>query len=336
MHKITSNSMLMELAGITDAVAATLNVHPEIVEQILLAIILEMSNFSNLIKAAYKRDYVLNECREANRERDDAISLVTHLARGFARYPKSAEPEKREAGARIYAVIRKYRRLSHLSYDAQSAAMLSLYDELRQPRLEADIRLLGDSMANAVALIETTDRAFMNARAEYSIRYEQRGPSACYYRKRLLDLFNNSFVPYLTALMNVDEATYGAFGREVEARIVIANRTVRQRAERKKAARAGAASIEEEKNETKANEQKAEEINEATQPTVENQALMEKSTNQLEPHPVNTPEAEPHRSDTDQRTPAPDSHENPPVNNGEYSEIALPSYYDIRSESRRE
>lgn len=265
MNKITSDSMLLELAGTVNAVPAILLVHPEIVEQMMLDTIARMSTVSNCLTTAYNRDCVKNDSREANRERDDAIALLMHLAKGFARYPKRAEAARREAGARLYAIVKKYRRMSHLSYDAQSAAMESLYLELNEPEAQADIRLLGDEVSNAVELIRTTDLAFRNARAEYCLRYVNRGPAAGHYRKELLDLFNNVFVPHLTALMNIDEATYGAFGREVEARIKRLNQTVRQRAERRRAARAKAAARQaKEESGEEMSEQAADVVNETT------------------------------------------------------------------------
>lgn len=235
LYKLDHGLTQIEVAGTIDSFQAMLAQTPNVTEKKLLDVLAEMNTLSTSLKIAYKRDCVLNLTKAANAERNDAISLVLHLARGFARYPKQSGAAIREAGTLIYGIIRKYRGIRHLSYDGQAAAMESLYTEFAQPEAQAAITLLGDKMTDAVALIDSTDKAFVKARVDYHILYLQRGEPATQYKLRLLDLCNSTFLSMLQGFVNVDQATYGEFAELVKKRVRIANVTVRLRRARRKA-----------------------------------------------------------------------------------------------------
>ncbi|MFW5774394.1 MAG: DUF6261 family protein [Tangfeifania sp.] len=102
------------------------------------------------------------------------------------------------------------------SYSTESSLINSLLTDLAKPGVQEAIDAISGCAALITALRAAQDD-FEQARIAYEAEKAQEGAeaNATTLKKEVTDVINNRIVVYLNAMMLVDDAAYGAFGRTV-------------------------------------------------------------------------------------------------------------------------
>jgi hypothetical protein len=116
------------------------------------------------------------------------------------------------------------------SYSTESSLINSLLGDLAKPDMQEPVAAVS-GCAELIAVLQTAQEAFEQARVAYEEEKAQEGTetNATTLKKEVIDVINNRLVVYLDAMMLVDEATYGAFGRTVAEIIDATNEMVKKR-----------------------------------------------------------------------------------------------------------
>ncbi|GIM61248.1 hypothetical protein CAPN008_12980 [Capnocytophaga canis] len=192
----------------------------------------ELKTQGDAITEAVKRDKAVSQLEDADAQRDEAIRVLDKLLKGYEHIPVQ---ELNAHGKKLSAIFKKYGvKITEENYSSQSNLVDSLLKDLSAAEVQDAITaLLG--VSEAIAGIRTAQNNFNKVRSQYEKDFaqQQSKASASSLRKPLLQLINKKLIPYLVAMMLVDEAKYTAFVSETSKIIDDMNEVVKARGKKK-------------------------------------------------------------------------------------------------------
>lgn len=187
----------------------------------------EISDISQKLTSATKRDKAVSTLDEADSARDEAQAALGGIIGGYLYFPDSA---KANAAADIKAILKKYTGITTESYAAQSALTKSEIEELKSEAIAEKTALL-PGVPELVERLENAQEAFDNANDEYNKSRvgDKESPSASSLKKPLLSAINDDLLGYLSTMKKIDSDTYSPLCALIESEIERMNETVAER-----------------------------------------------------------------------------------------------------------
>jgi hypothetical protein len=118
----------------------------------------------------------------------------------------------------------------NLTYNEESSNITNFTGELKTTEALAHIaRIVG--LSTAVSELESSQSAFVQATTEWKIAKGDDGSkvSASELKKEILTILNKKFIPYLNAMLTVNEDYYQSFALAVAEIIDDSNENVKRR-----------------------------------------------------------------------------------------------------------
>jgi hypothetical protein len=228
MQKLMTNSRITE----TDAVAARIGgayekSGPES-DTRLNEMITDLREKRARLLEAIKRAKAESDLEEKDEVRDNGLRSLVYLVQGFTHHP---DPAVKAAAVKVDDVLDRYGlSVTDESYSTESSLINSLLTDLAKPNMQEAIAALS-GCAELIAALRAAQDDFEQARIAYEAEKAQEGTeaNATTLKKDVTDIINNRIVVYLNAMMLVDDAAYGAFGRTVAEIIDENNEMVKRR-----------------------------------------------------------------------------------------------------------
>jgi hypothetical protein len=160
--------------------------------------------------------------------RDDKFRAVGYIIMGASYNPEVAI---KESGIALSTIFDKYGMDTvKLSYNEESSNITNILGEFKTPEALAHIaRIVG--LSTAVSELDSSQSAFVQATTEWKIAKGDDGSkvSASELKKEILTLLNKKFIPYLNAMLMVNEDYYQSFALAVAEIIDDNNENVKRR-----------------------------------------------------------------------------------------------------------
>ncbi|MFK8288235.1 DUF6261 family protein [Capnocytophaga canimorsus] len=192
----------------------------------------EIQTQGDAITEAIKKDKAVSKLEDADAERDEAIRVLDKMLKAYEVFPVE---NTKAHGQKIVAIFKKYGvKITEENYSSQSNLVDSLLKDLSANEVQASVTALS-GVSEAIAGIRTAQNNFNKVRSQYEKDFaqQQSKASASSLRKPLLQLINKKLIPYLVAMMLVDEAKYTAFVSETSKIIDDMNEVVKARGKKK-------------------------------------------------------------------------------------------------------
>ena len=199
----------------------------------LKSIIGEVSQVSDQVTEAVKRNQVVSDMEEVDMQVESDARTLKTIVKGYAVMPD----EKISTSAKIVmAVIDKFNyNMIKLSMDQQPPTVDAMIMDLSAEDVKANIALL-PTVPDVFAKLVQSQTNFKNKNKEYLQAYasDKDMLSASDLRKQLLQLINGKLLVYLTSAVMMNPEKYRSYVVELEKAIEDVNLQVRMRADRKK------------------------------------------------------------------------------------------------------
>lgn len=194
----------------------------------LAGIFTRLQESSSLLSGAINRMKAESDLEIADEKRDQDARALFYLVRGYTYHPN--ETIKAAAG-QVYQVLQHYGiAITGESYSTESSLIGSMLGDLSQTKLKDAIDTLS-GCGELIAALQTSNAKFEAARIAFEEEKAQEGTqeSASALKNMVVALVNKQLVVYLLAMMQVNEATYGSFGRTIAEIIADNNEVVKKR-----------------------------------------------------------------------------------------------------------
>lgn len=188
----------------------------------------ELEPYSKKLTEAIRQSNAESTLDKKDEKRDDEVRGVNYMLLGYLHNPDSVIKEAAEAVAKVFD---KYGvSVTGESYASESSLINSLLGELGKPGLQNAIAAM-PVFAEQISALQIAQDEFEDARVTYEEQKAKEGirENATELKKKVAGIINDKLVVYLRAMMQVDETTYGDFGRTVGEIISNNNETVKRR-----------------------------------------------------------------------------------------------------------
>jgi hypothetical protein len=194
----------------------------------LSGIFSELEPYSQKLSAAIRQSKAESNLDEEDEKRDDEVRGLNYMLLGYLHNP---DPAIRSAAEAVAKVFDKYGvSVTGESYASESSLVTSMLDDLSKSNLQEVIAAM-PGCTEQIAALQTAQDEFEAARVAYDEQKakEETRENATELKKAVAGIINDKLVVYLRAMMQVDEATYGDFGRTVDEIISENNEVVKRR-----------------------------------------------------------------------------------------------------------
>ncbi len=233
MKKLVTAAKISEVDSVSDKSVLLYNDDPQLQDDAhLKSIIGEVSEVSDQITEAVKRNQVVSNMEEVDMQVESDARTLKTITKGYAAMPD----EKISAAAKIVmAVIDKFNySMFKLPMDQQAPTVDAMIMDLSAEEVKANMALL-PTVPDVFAKFIQSQTNFKNKNKEYLQAYadDKDMLSASDLRKQLLQLINGKLVVYLTSAVMMNPEKYRSYVTELEKAIEDVNTQVRLRADRK-------------------------------------------------------------------------------------------------------
>lgn len=197
----------------------------------------ELGSVSARMTTAVEQAKVQSDLAEYDAVRDEKISTLNTLLKGYAVIPMEALAL---AANNLLKIFNRYgAAMSGLTYLEESSKVNSLLEDLTTSEAQLDIAAL-TGVGQVVEELKQAQKAFDEVYLKYrfDVSQEKKLVSATSISKEILALLNEKIVPYLTTMFSVDKEKYSTFYETVEELIEDVNSKVSARAKENKEAKA--------------------------------------------------------------------------------------------------
>lgn len=197
----------------------------------------ELTALSERMTLAVDQGKVQSDLAEYDAVRDEKISTLNTLLKGYAVIPMEALALAANNLLKIFKVYGAG--VIGMTYFEESSKINSLLQDLSTSEAQLDIAAL-TGVGQVVEELKEAQKAFEGAYAKYKFdQYQEKDlVSASAVGKEILALLNEKIVPYLSAMAGVDKEKFGSFAGTLEGIIDDANSKVALRAKENKEAKA--------------------------------------------------------------------------------------------------
>ena len=171
---------------------------------------------------AFKKQKVVSGLDEADKIRDEAETAFFAVLDGYASFPLEA---KKSAAKKILEVAEKYRGLTRLALNKQSAETMSMLSDLANPEFEGAIKEL-DGVGDLIEKITAAQESFRKEEARLVQEKTSSTDSATTLRKRLYSLINDDIIPYLNIAAKHGGDEYEELSKKIAAEVERTNAKV--------------------------------------------------------------------------------------------------------------
>lgn len=188
----------------------------------------ELEPYSQKLTASIRQSKAESNLDEEDEKRDGEVRGLNYMLLGYLHNP---DPAIRSAAEAVAKVFDKYGvSVTGESYASESSLVTSMLDDLSKPNLQEAIAAM-PGCTEQIAALQTAQDEFEAARVAYDEQKakEETRENATELKKAVAGIINDKLVIYLRAMMQVDEATYGDFGRTVDEIISENNEVVKRR-----------------------------------------------------------------------------------------------------------
>lgn len=227
MNKLNSRARVTEVDSFSDAVVRLYKANEGIAaDAFLKGVMAEIERLSASITTAIKQDKVKSTLEDADTVRDEAVRNLGRALDGYAALPIAA---KKAAAEKLAAIFAKYGRdIANASYSGESSLIESLLEDFGSPDAKTAADEL-DGVSELLVQIRSAEDAFKKASDEYTAATSVKIDSATSLKKPLVSAVNDKLLPYISAMVMADSATYGAFAAKLEKEIIRVNDIVLRR-----------------------------------------------------------------------------------------------------------
>ncbi len=229
MKRVSTHARTTEVDDTSDRIIVKYHDDPKVADDSVLTTVLkDITDFSDRITDAIRRDKQFSEMEDADAVRDKNTRILYRAVAGYAVLPVIAlsEPAKR-----ILAVLDKYGlNMLRENYAQQSSHMEAMSLDLSAPGIVEDAKAL-QGVTELIANVGTSQTEFTKKRVAYEQAYAaaQNIPSATELKNPLLQLINAKLIPYLEVMKGINAEKYGLFADSVEKIIADTNAVVERR-----------------------------------------------------------------------------------------------------------
>ncbi|SHJ98038.1 hypothetical protein SAMN05444280_1455 [Tangfeifania diversioriginum] len=228
IDKILTNSRVTEVDAATGRIVSAYKNTSLSSDTHLAAIFAELEPATERLTAAINQSRAESVLDEKDAVRDEKFRGLFYLVSGFVHHP---DPAIKAAANEMEELLNDYG-LSVVgeSYAIESSLIQSLLTDLAKPKYQSSIEALS-GCAELIAALQTAQADFEQARVAYEEEKAREGnrQNATEVKKEVLDITNDKLVVYLRAMIQLDDATFGDFGRTVGEIIAENNETVKRR-----------------------------------------------------------------------------------------------------------
>ncbi|ATA75001.1 DUF6261 family protein [Capnocytophaga sp. H2931] len=233
MKNLHFNSRITEVGDVANRLAVLYKGTATLQDDAFLKNLLsEIQTQGDAITEAIKKDKAVSKLEDADAERDQAIRVLDKMLKAYEVFPVE---NTKAHGQKIATIFKKYGvKITEENYSSESNLIDSLLKDLSASEVQASVTALS-GVSEAIAQIRTTQEEFARLRLQYEEAFTENlsKVSASSLRKPLLGLINKKLIPYLVAMMLVDEAKYTAFVSETSKIIDDMNEVVKARGKKK-------------------------------------------------------------------------------------------------------
>lgn len=222
MKKFNTGARLTELDELSDLLIQLYGNETALnTEAYLKPLFAEMTDVSNKITEAIRKDKAYSDLEDADIARDAAARKLFKITEGYAAVPISAVSEP---AVRIQMILQKFTGLTRQAYNEETSLIESLLSDLSAPEAAADTAQL-QGLPESISALRQAQSDFMAKRVQYSTATSEQkyGETASAFKKPLLKLINDRLVPYLTLMKEQDADKYGHFADAVQNAVDAAN-----------------------------------------------------------------------------------------------------------------
>ena len=164
---------------------------------------------------AFKKQKVVSGLDDADKVRDDAETSFFAVLDGYAAFPLAA---KKSAAQKLLEVAQKYRGLTRLPLNKQTAETMSMLSDLAAPELEGAIKEL-DGVGDLIEKIAAAQEEFRKEEARLVEAKSSSTDSATTLRKKLFSLINDDIIPYLNIASKHAGAEYEELSKKIATEV---------------------------------------------------------------------------------------------------------------------
>ena len=231
MKKFNTVARLTELDELSDLLIQLYGNESALAnEAYLKPVFTQMTDVSDKITEAIRKDKAFSELEDADALRDEAAMKIFKIIDGDTVVPI---PAVSEPAQRIQKILQKFTGLTRKAYNEETSLIESLLSDLSTPEATADIALL-QGLPESVSALRQAQTDFMAKRVEYSTATSEQkySETASAFKKPLLKLINDKLLPYLTLMKAEDADKYGHFADAVETAVNNANAKIAARSKK--------------------------------------------------------------------------------------------------------
>ena len=188
----------------------------------------QLSSLVDELESAIKRLSVSSNLEEKDAVRDDILRRLRTILAGYASFPDSFG-EQKSAAEKLIAIFDRYGLKTAIAAFAEETGLLNslLKDFDEEGAAEAAKKLT--AVPEMISELRSANDDFASVSKEFSQNMaassEQR--SATVLKKEVLNLVNNSLLPYISAISVTQKDSYGEFALAVGKSIDRANATAK-------------------------------------------------------------------------------------------------------------
>ncbi|TRX72590.1 DUF6261 family protein [Carboxylicivirga sp. M1479] len=207
LEKLRSSSRTTEVDSVGRQILDAIKKGDWSADTHLSSLQVELSQNSEALNTAIKRDKSESELDSNDDKRDTDTRDVFYFTRGFLHHPDEAT---QQAAQTVQAVLDKYTlEMVRKSNAIQSSLTESLLKDLKTTDVQASVDALS-GLSVLIARLEDSQAVVKKANLTYLANKasDENQANATELKKELLNNINDKLVVYLRAMIQVDEARY--------------------------------------------------------------------------------------------------------------------------------
>ena len=226
MKKLRINCRVTELDTASDIIVRLYNTDAGISgDDYLKQLVTEIEELSENLTTAIKADKIASTLDEADSSRDEVISSLGTLIKGYAVIPVA---EKKAHGEKLLAIFTKYKGIASESYANESSLVESMLKDFSSDSITASVSAL-EGVSELLELLRVAQDTFNSANDAYTAAKTGKSESATSIKKSLLSVINDSLLPYISAMAQANSDLYSDFATKIEAEIEKLNAAITKR-----------------------------------------------------------------------------------------------------------